>query len=335
MGIRSCLCLFLLPFFPRPAAAHTSSDIIRAVNTITKAGLAWPNGPYVNVNQFESTGKVQWYYTWSPNSVQSSLEFVPMLWGEDQLSAWQSSVNSTIQSLGITHALGFNEPEQDAQSNLTPADAASLWKAHLEPLKAQGVLLGSPAPSSAPAGKQWLLDWLDACDGGCTVDFVALHWYDINSTAFISYLEDFHNTFQKPLWVTEWACQNYNAANEQCSLQNVVDFMNATQAYMDITTWVERYAWFGAMENMQGVNQADAIMTPSGKINALGEQYIGAVVPNVSTTYTPGVVDGGYGSSSSSGTGPQLRLQLSCTFTVTVVIVVAMCLSFSAEVVAM
>lgn len=32
-------------------------------------------------------------------------------------------------------------------------------------------------------------------------------------------------------------------------------FMNATQSFMDSTDWVERYAWFGAMENLQGVNQ--------------------------------------------------------------------------------
>lgn len=30
--------------------------------------------------------------------------------------------------------------------------------------------------------------------------------------------------------------------------------MNATQAFMDATDWVERYAWFGAMEHLQGVN---------------------------------------------------------------------------------
>lgn len=31
--------------------------------------------------------------------------------------------------------------------------------------------------------------------------------------------------------------------------------MNATQTFLDNTDWVERYAWFGAMENLQGVNQ--------------------------------------------------------------------------------
>lgn len=48
--------------------------------------------------------------------------------------------------------------------------------------------------------------------------------------------------------------QNFNVVDEQCSLQNVIDFMNATQAFMDATDWVERYAWFGAMQHLQGVN---------------------------------------------------------------------------------
>ena len=56
--------------------------------------------------------------------------------------------------------------------------------------------------------------------------------------------------------------QNYNNANEQCSQQDVVDFMNATQQFMDQTDWLERYAWFGAMEDMQGVNTVSCPVSP-------------------------------------------------------------------------
>ncbi|KAH9844006.1 glycosyl hydrolase catalytic core-domain-containing protein [Rhodofomes roseus] len=283
-------CLYLIP------------DTIAASNS-TKAGLAWANGNLDDIEQYTTTDKVTWYYTWSPSSVSTSLEFVPMLWGDRQVSQWENSINRTIHNLGVTHVLGFNEPDYPTQSNMTPSHAASVWRAQIEPLRSQGVLLGSPTPTSAPEGKQWLLDWLGACNGGCTVDFVALHWYDINSTAFIEYLEDFHDTFQKPLWITEWACQNFNLADEQCSLQNIVDFMNATQSFMDSTEWVERYAWFGAMENLQGVNQDDGLMDSSGRINALGEQYIGALAPNISSNYMPGVVDGGSGSTTSPSLG--------------------------------
>lgn len=98
-------------------------------------------------------------------------------------------------------------PEQSGQSNLTVQRGVQLWMTYVQPLKGQGIKLGSPAPSSAPAGKAWLQNFLSLCGGNCTVDFVALHWYGINSTQFVEYLQDFHNTFQLPIWVTEWACQ--------------------------------------------------------------------------------------------------------------------------------
>lgn len=44
-------------------------------------------------------------------------------------------------------------------------------------------------------------------------------------------------------------------------------------------------------------------MDSSGRINALGEQYIGARMPNISANFTPGIVDGGSGSS----TNPSLE----------------------------
>lgn len=44
----------------------------------------------------------------------------------------------------------------------------------MQPLRSQGFRLGSPAPTSAPAGKTWLQDFFTACNGSCTVDFVAI-----------------------------------------------------------------------------------------------------------------------------------------------------------------
>ena len=158
---------------------------------------------------------------------------------------------------------------------MTAQQGADLWRTYLEPLRARGIRLGSPATSSAPSGLTWLQDFLAACAGACTVDFIALRWllptllifsnvvsdmnladwYDVNATAFQRYLEHFHDTFRRPIWVTEWACQNFNDFNAQCSREDVVRFLNQTQTFMDNTPWVERYAWFGALTNLQGVNQ--------------------------------------------------------------------------------
>jgi hypothetical protein len=145
------------------------------------------------------------YYTWSPSSTQTNLEFVPMLWGQREVDQFSSTINDTISTGGITAVLGMNEcvfcsygspiapiltppnsrPQESSQSNLTPEQGAAMWKTYLEPLRSRGVRLGSPAPSSAPSGKTWIQDFLTACDGGCTVDFIALR--------------AFHNPNVKPL----------------------------------------------------------------------------------------------------------------------------------------
>ncbi len=98
-----------------------------------------------------------------------------------------------------------------------------MWRTYLEPLKARGIRLGSPAPSGNPNGKKWLQDWLVACNGGCNPDFMAIRrqsldhfyseadcytdWYDVNATQFEEYVNEYYALFQKPIWVTEWACQ--------------------------------------------------------------------------------------------------------------------------------
>jgi hypothetical protein len=299
ISTKSSILAFFISFI------HVTSAYARALQNLSpratnssKAGLAWPNGNSDNIGQYLTTGKVSWYYTWSPDaSASTNIEFVPMLWGSSSAGDFSSTINNTISTKNVTAVLGMNEPDNSGQSNLSPAQGAAVWKEYLEPLKSQGILLGSPAPTSAPEGKTWLQNFLTACNGSCTVDFIALHWYDINATAFVAYLEDFHNTFQRPIWVTEWACQNYNGGS-QCSSDDVVLFLNATQSYMDSSDFVERYSYFGAMENLQGVNTDNALMSSSGQITALGKQYIGEQGPQTSGS---GSADGPYAPGGTSG----------------------------------
>lgn len=132
------------------------------------------------------------YYTWSPAPISdNSLEFVPMLWGAAQADAFASTIQSTISSKTVHAVLGMNEcvlfilqcsfltaprPNLDSQSSLKPEDAAGIWKSHIQPLKGQGLRLGSPAVTSAPDGKTWYQSFFGACDG-CTVDFLALRTF--------------------------------------------------------------------------------------------------------------------------------------------------------------
>ncbi|CEL55901.1 Alkali-sensitive linkage protein 1 OS=Schizosaccharomyces pombe (strain 972 / ATCC 24843) GN=asl1 PE=1 SV=1 [Rhizoctonia solani AG-1 IB] len=301
-------------FLNSDTAAARALSHVRRQNTSTplKAGLGWGGGG--NISQFEGH-EVSWYFTWSPQSwvtpPPTELEFVPQLWGQRDAQLFSSVVNATsIAANGWKNILGMNEyvfyssdepkrsdleqtidrPQIPDQANMSAQDGVNLWKTRLEPLKASGVRLGSPATASGPSGKIWMQDFFSLCAGACTVDFVALHWYGNIASEFIAYLEDFHSTFQRPIWVTEYSCQNFvNGA--QCTYDEIVEFLNTTQTFMDQTPWVERYAWFGAMASLpDNVNNLTALMDPSGIINDLGRQYIGSPVTEPSPTTLSSVV---------------------------------------------
>lgn len=52
---------------------------------------------------------------------------------------------------------------------------------------------------------------------------------------------------------------------------------------MDETTWVERYSFFGAgFDNLQGVDQRNAMITTDNQLTDLGKQYIGEAVVSTS-----------------------------------------------------
>ncbi|KAJ7130848.1 glycosyl hydrolase catalytic core-domain-containing protein [Mycena crocata] len=274
-AIHRTLTIFFLLFLAHVSAHPTSRTL--SVTSSAKAGIGGGGNADTDMAQFMATGKVSWYYTWGKYSVDTELEFVPMLWGQKQVVQWSDptdGINTTIAERKPTAILGMNTPQEKGQSNVTPQEGADMWRTYIEPFHAQGLCLGSPAPSSAPSGKSWIQDFLTACNGGCSIDFIALHYYGVNATKFIGYLTDFHDTFQRPIWVTEWACQNFNNG-PQCSAADVAAFLNETQTFMDSNDWVERYAWYGVTREIS-INPDDAMMDGIGKINDLGKQYIGA-----------------------------------------------------------
>jgi len=239
-----------------------------------KVGLAWANGPSMSIKPFV-TKDVSYVYTWSPdiypNAASFGLRNMPMLWGDDQTSDFTKLVKK-----GYADAvMGFNEPNEPGQSNMTPEHGASLWKQYIQPLDALGyTTMVAPATSSNPNGKVWVQNFMTACNGGCKPTHSGVHYYDITAAGFISYMEDWHNTFGLPVMPTEFACQNFNDANAQCSAQEVDDFMTTAIDFMESTSWITAYFAFGVMQNMQGVNTLNQLMNSAGQPTALGLKYI-------------------------------------------------------------
>lgn len=105
------LNIFAIGSLSVPVASLTVGLPSSNVSSNNKAGLGWGAGPDVSVSQYTSTGKVSWYYDWSPQSYLKGLdlEFTPMLWGAKDLSQWNSTINETITNYPVTAVLGMNE----------------------------------------------------------------------------------------------------------------------------------------------------------------------------------------------------------------------------------
>lgn len=175
-----------------------------------------------------------WYYNYgdAPSRAYtgSKLEFVPQLWGRpnsDDDTAFLDAVTSQVHSgANISYVLGFNEPDSayNGGSNIDPTTAAQIWKREIEPLAKLGVKLGSPACTSAPYGISWMQQFLSACDN-CTIDFMAVHYYG-NFEGLASHVGQYVGTFNKTVWVTEYADPGVKLKDSQI-------FYNQSASFMD------------------------------------------------------------------------------------------------------
>ncbi|KJY02526.1 hypothetical protein TI39_contig46g00005 [Zymoseptoria brevis] len=186
------------------------------------------------------------------------LEFIPMLWSNDRdlQNAWNSNVQAAA-ARGWKTVLAFNEPDiaHSGGSGMSIADAVTSWKQYIQPLKAQGFRLGSPAVTNAQGlnmGNDWQVKFLDQTPGkggciGCTVDFLAVHWYggptDLDSFFnHVAYSWSVVGGQRMPVWITEFGITGGTDAQVENFLRVVID------AFENQPDWsfVERYAWFTA-----------------------------------------------------------------------------------------
>ncbi|GHJ86874.1 hypothetical protein NliqN6_3276 [Naganishia liquefaciens] len=269
-----------------PAASSTSSQAAVVTSTPGSGdsdgafGLAWPNGDWDAEGQPGWIGQyasgAHWYYTWSPHGCQKAdelgLEFVPMIWGaKDCNDDFWNAANSWPSS--VKHVLFFNEPNEISQSNISPEDAVQYWKQYMTPLGEKGYKLGMAAPTNAPSGLEWVKKFVELCPE-CHYDFQPLHWYDVNAEGFKEYIDSFYQATGKPIWVTEYACQSFNWGTPQCSSDQTWALHQEMAKWFDANPNVERYSPFGAMRQMQGVNEDNRLMDVNGWITSLGDWYV-------------------------------------------------------------
>lgn len=201
-----------------------------------------------------------WRYGWDAGGESTlDMEYVPMRHN----ASWDSftKINS---KLNVTHLLGFNEPMQKDQANMSMDKVLKMWPK----LQASGLRLGSPCPTDAKLN--WLYEFIDKADErGLRVDFVAVHYYKGNwpQEKLINWLRNIHERTGRPVWLTEfnngapWV-KNHNPTKQE-QAKKIQEYCQA----MDRASFVERYAIFNlGHKNYNRQVIIDGKLTPAGRL---------------------------------------------------------------------
>jgi hypothetical protein len=233
----------------------------------------------VSVWVFDGVGKAlaksgaSWYYTWAPDhpgiATRARAQFVPMIWGGGSVT----TANLRLVRHEAHYLLGFNEPDNSGQSNMTVAQALHLWPQ----LIATGMRLGSPAvatDAARPGG------WLDQFMRGAAtrryrVNFITVHWYgqDFGTGLAVgelrSYLQAIHARYRLPIWLTEFALIRFGASVSFPSPRLQAAFVTAATSMLERLSFVQRYAWFALPatpgDATAGLFRRGAVATAAGR----------------------------------------------------------------------
>jgi len=208
-----------------------------------------------------------WWYNWNISSSSSpDLEYVAIR----QTQYWPG-LGQNWQSLGINTILGYNEPDNTSQADMSVSTGISAWGDVL----ATGLRVGSPATTDG-GRSGWLYPFVQQADAaGLRVDFVAIHYYwawnpaDPNGAAnqMYNFLLDIWNNTHRPIWITEWN----NGANwtdnnpyppptyaqQQACIAAMVQMLESTP-------FVERYALYNWVEDVRSLITSTNTVTPAG-----------------------------------------------------------------------
>jgi hypothetical protein len=216
---------------------------------------------------------INWLYNW--NSTVSAakakdLEYVPMIWSGKQAKNVRERVDA-IKAQGASTLLGFNEPDQKEQANMTVAQALELWPILME----SGLRLGSPG--AAHADREWMREFMTkAKKKKYRIDFVCVHWYwHPNPDDLLGKLRAIHKLYDLPIWITEFAVADWDTNPKKpnrFSEDDVANFLKKVLPELEKTPWVERYAWFPSGPKFPALSSS-ALFDKDGNLTKVGKVY--------------------------------------------------------------
>lgn len=223
---------------------------------------------------------VSWHYSWAGrlpgDEVEpDGVEFVPMIWGywgnSDGFKGLIRELHEDNLSGRRKHLLGFNEPDQKSQSNMSVDRALKAWPY----LMWTDLRLGSPG--AVHPDNEWMQEFMrKAEEQNLRVDFVTMHWYGgPNADSLIKRLHKVHKMYGKPIWITEFAVGDWKAKSPEQnkhSPEKVLRFMEEVLPKLDKLDFVERYAWYNGGEGNAALCTSNLVRN-DGTLTPLGEFY--------------------------------------------------------------
>ncbi len=279
---------------------------------------------------------VSWIYTWGETPLgtadklgnENGIMFIPMAWGRNFN---ETSIHNYIKEhSSAKYLLGFNEPNFAAQANMTPAEAASLWKV-LEDIASEFDLrLVAPAlnfSGEKVGARVWgIYDWLDefirsykeAKSRLPKIDCLALHcymnWYGANSW-FVNeyfYTDIFKDgndrkypsivelltsvkeaTGHYPrMMLTEFCSWEGDKDGFVTNVDNQIDQMTQRIQKMEQSDLVEGYAWFMANANASEYPYMSVFETNNADsdLSTLGKVFVNMSGFDLTRYYIPGEI---------------------------------------------
>lgn len=231
-----------------------SNSSTERVPTSPKKGFGLPESRLGAVH-LDTLG-ASWYYNWGPTTAISTTKpFIPMCF----------SLNTLPRLTQYGTLLGFNEPDNASQSNITVTNALVNWPV----LVSKSTRIGSPATAGNPLTTgSWLQQFMST---NPKVDFICVHWYKgVNSTLFINDMTAIINKWRKPIWITEFAPQTTSSSTSspnKYTQAQVNTFITTVVRWMESQPMVEKYAWHDSKTG------TSALFTSTGQLTTTGIAY--------------------------------------------------------------
>ena len=185
---------------PEPSQSSTGGGGSGPTGAGGAAGVGVDGSSGLDASSF--TG-INWYFDWDVNALPNmgSLEYVPNVHGQAQVSTVKAA---SAKWQGVKYVLGFNErqssylgllqadrhtADQSTSVGGSGIDAQTAATLHQQWVSDLGGSYSIGTPAVARGGKQWMTDWIAACNGKCKFDFVAFHFYGTDANDLISYAQ--------------------------------------------------------------------------------------------------------------------------------------------------